>query len=267
MRYRLLLATAFAAMLGMGATTGAHAADPQVWVSDANGNIGLVDVVTGGVTDLHNTGHVLTDIGFVGGTLYGATFTDLYSVSTTTGAATHVGAFTAGGGGMNALVGNGGSLLGASVKDNNLFTINPATAAAAVTGVLQPGVSAGDLTFAGGALYASQVDPANGSDMLVNATTGTKIGDFTAGGGTLANVFGLATTAGQVYAVAGTQVYSVNLSTGALTPLGNWSSSQLGQAFGEAAAAAPGPNTGKGLLGFAAMTALLIGVRYRGLFV
>ncbi len=268
MRYRLLSATVFAAMLGMGATTGAHAADPQVWVSDAKGNIGLVDVVTGGVTNLHNTGHVLTDIGFVGGTLYGATFTDLYSVSTTTGAATHVGAFPGGGGGMNALVGNGASLLGASAADNNLFTINPATAATTITGVLQPGVSAGDLTFAGGALYASEVDAANGNvDMLVNATTGTKIADFTTGGGTLTDVFGLATTTGQVYAVAGTQVYSVNLSTGALTPLGNWSSSQLGQAFGEAAAAAPFPNIGEGLLGFAAMTALLIGARHRGLFV
>ncbi len=144
-----------------------------------------------------------------------------FSAGNTTGAATHVGAFTAGGGGMNALVGNGASLLGASAADNNLFTINPATAAAAVTGVTQPGVSAGDLTFAGGALYASQVDPANGFDMLVNATTGTKIADFTTGGGTLTDVFGLATTTGQVYAVAGTQVYSVKLSTGALTPLGN----------------------------------------------
>ena len=119
----------------MGATTGAHAADLQVWVSDANGNIGLVDVVTGGVTNLQNTGHVLTDIGFVGGALYGATFTDLYSLSTTTGAATHVGTFTAGGGGMNALVGYGASLLGASGNDNNLFTINPATAAATVSGL------------------------------------------------------------------------------------------------------------------------------------
>jgi hypothetical protein len=32
-------------------------------------------------------------------------------------------------------------------------------------------------------------------------------------------------------------------------------------------ASAPGPNVGEGMLGFAAMTALLIGVRYRGLFV
>jgi len=247
---------------------GPHAADPQVWVSDANGNIALVDVVTGGVTNLVNTGHVLTDIGFAGGTLYGSTFTDLYSVSTTTGAATHVGAFTAGGAGMNALVGNGANLLGASAKDNTLFTINPATAAAMATGATQPGVSAGDLTMAGGVLYASEVDPTNGADMLVNATTGTKIADFTAAGGALANVFGLATTGGLVYAVAGTQVYVVNLSTAALTAQGNWAGSGLGQAFGEAAAfGASGPKLGEGLLGFAAMTALLIGVRYRGLFV
>jgi hypothetical protein len=36
---------------------------------------------------------------------------------------------------------------------------------------------------------------------------------------------------------------------------------------GQALTEAPGPNMGQGLLGFAAMTALLIGARYRGLFV
>ncbi len=36
---------------------------------------------------------------------------------------------------------------------------------------------------------------------------------------------------------------------------------------GQALVTAPGPNVGEGLLGFAAMTALLIGARYRGLFV
>ena len=42
-----------------------------------------------------------------------------------------------------------------------------------------------------------------------------------------------------------------------------------GEAFGpgQALQTAPAPNMGEGLLGFAAMTALLIGVRYRGLFV
>ena len=136
-----------------------------------------------------------------------------FSAGNTTGAATHVGAFTAGGGGMNALVGNGASLLGASAADNNLFTINPATAAAAVTGVTQPGVSAGDLTFAGGALYASQVDPANGFDMLVNATTGTKIADFTAGGGhSHRRVWARNHGRGQCTQFAGTEAYSVNLS-------------------------------------------------------
>jgi len=37
--------------------------------------------------------------------------------------------------------------------------------------------------------------------------------------------------------------------------------------LGQALVTAPGPNVGEGLLGFAAMTALLIGARYRGLFV
>ena len=41
----------------------------------------------------------------------------------------------------------------------------------------------------------------------------------------------------------------------------------LERQLGQALVLAPGPNMGEGLLGFAAMTALLIGARYRGLFV
>ena len=117
MKHRLVAAAAFAAMLGMGATTGVYAADPSIWISDSAGNIGLVDVTTGAVSNLHSTGgHVLTDIGFVGTQLYGVTFNQLFSVSTATGTATLVGAFSPANNGMNAIVGSGGSLLGLQTR-------------------------------------------------------------------------------------------------------------------------------------------------------
>ncbi|MGA9599297.1 MAG: hypothetical protein WBS22_03410 [Methylocystis sp.] len=269
MRHRLLAATALVATLSIGATTGAYAADPSIWVSDSQGNIGLVDTVTGGVSQVNNTGHVLTDIGFVGTQLYGATFTDLYSVSTATGAATHIGAFPGGGGGMNALVGNGTGLLGASNADMNLYSINPATAATSVLKTGLPGTSAGDLAFAGGVLYASEIDGATGLDMLVNATTGTKIADFTGTVGGPANaVFGLAFTGGTMYAVQGTEVYSVNLLTAALAPLSNYGGHGLVDAFGAAVVgeSAPGPVPGTGLTGLVLLVLAGVAARSRGLF-
>jgi len=254
MKHRLLAAAAFATMVGMGATTVAYAADPQIWISDSAGDIGLVDVNTGAVSKLNNTGHVLTDIGFIGTQLYGTDFTHLYSVSTATGAATLVGTLPGGGGGMNALVGSGASLLGASNADNNLYSINPTTAATTVLTTGLPGVSAGDLAFAGGTLYASETDPANGNDMLVNVTTKTKIGDFTAGGNPLGAVFGLAYTDGTMYAVDGTEIYSVNLANGALSALSNYGGQGLADAFGAAVvneSNAPGPTPGAGFASLA----------------
>ena len=230
-----------------------------------------MDVTTGAVSNLHSTGgHVLTDIGFVGTQLYGVTFDQLFSVSTATGAATLVGAFSPANNGMNAIVGSGGSLLGASNTDTNLYGINPTTAVTTVLKTGLPGTSAGDLAFAGSTLYASEIDPRTGLDMLVNVSTGTTVADFNGAGGPFNAVFGLGFTGGTMYAVDGTRVYSVNLGTAALTPLSNYGGHGLAGAFGAAVvgeSTVPGQNMGEGLLGFAAMTALLIGARYRGLFV
>src|SRR5690348_7396360 len=97
--------------------TTAHAA-PILWIDDTAGNIGQVDIATHAVVagSVHSTGQILTDIGFgTNGTLYGTTFTNLFSINTTTGAATAIGGNN-GIGGMNALVGSGaaGNLLGAA---------------------------------------------------------------------------------------------------------------------------------------------------------
>jgi hypothetical protein len=133
---------------------------------------------------------------------------------------------------MNALVGTttAGSLLGASFSSNNLYTINTANAGLGVNKVLTA-PSAGDLAFAGSTLYESAVGP-GGADELLNATTNSVVGVFHVGnsaGPTLNNVFGLADDGTTLYAVAGTNVYSVNPATAVLTFLFDYSLNENGQ--------------------------------------
>jgi hypothetical protein len=84
----------------------------------------------------------------------------------------------------------------------------------------------------------------------LSPVSGTAIGSFG-----VSNVFGLANGDNDVrYAVAGTSVYSVNLSTGAATFVVDWAGHGLGSANGEAffleAASVPEP---------ASLSLLLIG--------
>ncbi len=227
---RLSAAGAISILIGAAA---AHAA-PILWISDQNQNIGQVDVATQSVVpgSVHNTGQFLTDIGFdSAGNLFGTTFTGLFAINSTTGAAAPRGTYT-GESGMNALVGTttAGSLLGASFNSNNLYTINTANAGLGVNKVLTA-PSAGDLAFVGSTLYESAVGP-GGADELLNATTNSVVGVFHVGnsaGPTLNNVFGLADDGTTLYAVAGTNVYSVNPATAVLTLLFDYSLNENGQ--------------------------------------
>jgi hypothetical protein len=233
----------------------AHA-DTILWIDDTSGNIGQVDLTTNTVVagSVHPTGQILTDIGFgTNGTLYGTTFANLFSINTSTGAATGIGGNN-GIGGMNALVGSGtaGVLLGAANNTTEVYSISQTTGAVTnFKGV--PLTSAGDLAFAGSTLYESSVNT-NGNDALVNATTGAVIGDFNQGATRFSGVFGLADDGTTMYAVAGTEVYSVNLANAALIPLFDYSGHGLGVANGTAfvneGSTTPVPEPGTfGLLG------------------
>jgi hypothetical protein len=178
--------------------------------------------------------------------MYGTTFTGLFSINSATGHATSIGNY-ANGVQMNALVGNGTGLLGAAFNTNSIYTIaNPATSATFTsTGVRAP--AAGDLAFSGATLY--EVAVRNGVDALLNVTTNTFVGNFTIGNSTESNVFGLVDDGTTMFAVQGTDIYTVNLATGALTLDSNYANNRgLGAAIGAAfvsenVAAVPEPST------------------------
>jgi len=206
------------------------------------------------VNVIGNAGVVLTDIAFSpSGNLYGTSFGDLYSVSKTTGAATLIG--SNGVGTLNALVfGSNGTLYSASSTDTNLYTLNQSTGAATSLGSI--GVSsAGDLAFHNGTLYLAD---SNGNLDSINLSplSATVIGPFG-----FANTYGLANGSDNVlYGVAGTDVFSVNTSTGVGTLVFDYAGFGLGDANGAAVlteagfTTVPEPSTfvlaGLGALGF-----------------
>jgi hypothetical protein len=224
-----------------GVATRAHA-DTIIYVDDSSGNIGQVDINNGSVVagSVQSTGQLLTDIAFNStGTLFGTTDFNLYSINPSTGTTTSIGSYSSDLG-MNALVGNGGTnLLGAGFLTDSVYTINSATGATSTYGP-SPAPSAGDLAFSGSTLYESALDP-NDNDELVNVTTDSVIGDFHVGspsGAELTAVNGLADVGPTMYAVDGTEVYSVNLSNAVLTPLFDYSTAENGQDLGAAYGAA-----------------------------
>jgi hypothetical protein len=230
-------------------------ADTILWIDDTSDNIGQVDITTHSVVtgSVHNTGQSLTDIGFgTNGVLYGTTFSNLFSINTATGAATAVGGNN-GIGGMNALVGSGtaGVLLGAANNTTEVYNISQTTGTVTNFKAV-PLASAGDLAFAGSTLYESAVN--GNADALVNDTTNAIIGNFHIGATTFAGVFGLADDGTTMYAVNGTEVYSVDLTTAALTPLFDYSGHGLftanGTAFVAEGAKVPEPGS-IGMLGTA----------------
>ena len=249
---RRLVGVAAATVIVAG-TVSANAS--SLWIDDTAGNIGLVDTATGTIVPgtLHNTGQILTDIGFIGTQMYGTTFTGLFTINTATGASALVGTYGAqAGGGMNALVGNGSSLLGASNAAVTVFNINPANAALSNFANSTLG-SAGDLAFAGGTLYESGV--AGGGDALVNVSAGTVVGLFhTSSISSFNAVFGLADDGTTMFAVDGTTIYSVNLSNGLLTLQSDYGGHGLLDANGTAFLQenVPGPIVGAGLPGLIA---------------
>jgi hypothetical protein len=150
----------------------------DIWISTRAGEIGLFDTETGALVagTLHKTTvHGLTDIAFLGAQMYGTTFTELGTINDKTGKGVPIGEyeFT---NEMNALVGDGKTLLAASRTSDDIYQINPETRKVTVYADVGYG-SAGDLAFAGKTLYESVVGK-DGKDALYDVSAHRLIGDF-----------------------------------------------------------------------------------------
>ena len=239
MKRSIAIVTAVFCIIG-----GSNARADQLWIDDVNGEIGKVNTSTGAVTLVGQSGQTLTDIAFAAnGALYGITFNNLYSISTSgshAGHATLIGSL--GGGpssGFNALVfGTNGVLYATSNNTTDLYSINTSTGAASNLGSIGKNItSAGDLAFNGGALYESSGNN-NGTSDLIKITlkaNGTVSGSTDIGniGSAFTNVYGLATASnGTLYGVSGTKVFSINTTTGAGKADVNYAGHGLGNANG-----------------------------------
>lgn len=233
-------------------------ADQILTVDDALGNLGTVDVQTGAAHVTGNMGVIMTDIAFSPtGVLYGLSFTDLYTINPATAAATLIGPHSIPEG--NALVFDAsGTLYGAGGGAASLYTINPATGASSIIGSDGFG-SAGDLAFNGGTLFFSSLENELVRISLNSPVTATVVGPLG-----FPSVFGLATGSdGVLYGLSGTEIFSVNTTTGAGTFLTNYFGQGLGVANGssfitEAGAGAPAvPEPATAVLMTAALIAML----------
>jgi len=224
-----------AGALLVGSATAAASAVPILWVCDGAGRIGRIDVETGGVLSIVETGIGLTDIAFSPeGDLYGIDFSSLHAIDPDTGASSNVGGHGIGLG--NALAfGFDGTLYAAGAGGGGLHALDRATGASRLIGDMGF-ASAGDLTFNGDGFYMSS----SGGDLV-------SIDPFTAeaeaiGPLGLANPWGLATAEnGITYAVAGTAIHAVDLETGATTFLSDFGGQGIGAATGSSFVAIPGP--------------------------
>ena len=230
-----------AAVITIASTCSAAVAGPILYIDDVDGKLGTVDVSTGAVTVIGNTGRSLVDIAFdPTGKLFGITFSQLFSINTTTAAATLIGNL---GAELNSLVfGADGTLYAAN---SSLYKINVVTGAASKVPTSgnnpTPYVSSGDLAFVSNKLYLTS--SVNNSLVTVNTSNGKGSNVGAVG---FANVYGLASSDNSLFGVAGTTVLSINMSTGAGTALLNYSGKGLGVANGaaflsEAGASLPNP--------------------------
>jgi hypothetical protein len=140
----------------------------------------------------------LTDLAFRGRTLYAISFTDLYRLNARTGARHTIGKLGVSGANALATRPATNTLYGAD-RNGILFRVNPRTGRATIVGRFGGHLlSAGDLTFADGHLYATVEH--RGSTRSLLASVNARTGAATVIGSTgYRNVYGLVTRNGALY--------------------------------------------------------------------
>ena len=231
-------------------------AGPIMHLHDSQGRLGTVDVATGDVNIIGQMDQVMTDIAFdPSGNLWGINFSGLYSIDADTASTNFVGNHGVSSG--NALVFNtDGTLYAAGDTTTNLYSLNTSNAAATSLGDMGY-FSGGDLAFNSGGFYMASSSNELISIALNNVSSSSSVGSFGVN-----NMFGLATgDNGQLYGVADTSIYDIDVLTGAASNGTSFASQGMEQAFGqsfytEAAVDVPEPGTlallGTGIFGLIA---------------
>lgn len=199
----------------------------EVYVHDSSGQLAIVDVDSGQVTLVGDMGVVMTDIAFAtDGRLFGVDFLRLYEIDRRTAEVTEIGPHGMPGG--NALVfGPDGTLYGMGSAGTHLYEVDPATGSASSLGNVGS-FSAGDLAFVGSQLYLASLSNQLVAIDLGPPATGSPVGPFG-----FSSVYGLATSdARALYGIAGTQIFTVDLATGAGTFASDYSGQGLGVVYG-----------------------------------
>lgn len=199
----------------------------KLWISDASGKLGTIDLSTNTVTVIGNTGVVLFDIAWSpSGELWGVDNYRVYKINSTTAQITVVGSL---GAFANALTFNQDGTLYAA-GGSGIYTVNTTTGTATQIGTL-PVVSGGDLAFLNTDLYLSTSNSELYKINLANPANSQKVGGFG-----ILNVYGIAATSinGVIYgAGAGRQIVQVDVNTGHATPFLTYEGG-LGDAYGMA---------------------------------
>jgi hypothetical protein len=207
-------------------TAAASGAEPLLYTHDDLGRLATVDVETGEVAIIGTMSSIMTDIAFApDGRLFAMDFGDIYQVDPLTAQTTFIGEHPIPNG--NALVFGGDDVLYATGgSSTQLWQVDPANGSSIPLGDIGAS-SAGDLAFHGGELYVSSID-GNLVRIDLDPVSGTVVGSLG-----FDDVFGLATADdGVLYGISGTQVFSVDTTTGGGTALVDYAGQGLGVAFG-----------------------------------
>jgi hypothetical protein len=229
----------------MTAQTAQLSADPAltgtiVYICDSNGVIWTVNLSTLTIKRIGSAGTVLTDLAFdpINHVLYGVNFSIFWSVNTTTGVATAIGAL--GINDANALVFDAnGKGYTKGYQDTELYSVNT-TGVTSVIGATGKWESAGDLTFYNNTLvlsgYTGTLSTAKDTLVTLNPSTGavTHVAQTN-----LVELYGLVSTStNHLYGFVNTSLYQ--LFPGASTVAGrskllkNFATSGVGQILGAA---------------------------------
>lgn len=194
--------------------------DRIVFTADGASNsvLATVNLDTAERVEVGPTGVMLSDIGFVGDALYGATLTDLYQIDADTGEATLIG--PVGVIGVNALAGSEDMLYAATLA-GEVLSIDLDTGAGAVIGSFGSGAYAsGDLAYddAAGLLLGTVVTPGIFSDELVSVDPDSGGNAVFIGSTGISAVNALAVVRGQLLGLTNGGEYAIlNTDTGEAT--------------------------------------------------